>query len=331
MNWKKLKIGGLILVGLIILIPIVLYVASIDLSRSHKARVAALPIFSDIVDKGEYRIQANNLEFLIRTAGMQNDGPGIILLHGFPESSIMWQPLLDAAADKGYRAVAFDQRGYSPHARPSGVDDYHIDHLMADVLAIADKVGFDTFHLVGHDWGAAVGWKTTMDHPERIKTWTALSIPHNGVFFNAIQNNPEQKKRSGYMNKLRIPILPEFLFIINQKRVFEAVEGTWTPSQIAEYKALHREHGATTATLNWYRALDFDQIGNEKSLEKVITRPTLFIWGREDPVIAPEIIPLQKPYMDAPYTELGLQTGHSIMQMKEDSVLQAIFLHIDEI
>ena len=58
------------------------------------------------------------MEFLVRVAGMQNEGPAVILLHGFPESSIMWQPLLDEAAKKGFRVLAFDQRGYSPNARP---------------------------------------------------------------------------------------------------------------------------------------------------------------------------------------------------------------------
>jgi len=139
---------------------------------------------------------------------VQNDGDAIVLLHGFPLSSIMWQPMLDATAAKGYRVIAFDQRGYSPNARPSGQEAYQIDHLVSDVIAVADQVEFDTFHLVGHDWGAGVGWKTTMDFPERVHTLTALTIPHIGVFFDAILNHPEQKKRSDYIGILQTPILP---------------------------------------------------------------------------------------------------------------------------
>jgi pimeloyl-ACP methyl ester carboxylesterase len=65
------------------------------------------------------------MEFRARVAGFGNrEGEGVILLHGFPETSIMWEPLLDKLAKAGFRAVAFDQRGYSPGARPFRVNSY---------------------------------------------------------------------------------------------------------------------------------------------------------------------------------------------------------------
>ena len=193
---------------------------------------------------------------------------------------------------------------------PSGKDNYQIDYLVEDVLAIANEVGFEKFHLVGHDWGSGVGWKLTMDFPERVHTWSAMAIPHAGVFFQGIIEDPEQKKRSSYMNSLRMPILPEFLFQVFQDKFFEGVKGVWKAHEIAEYKAIHGEHGATTATLNWYRALDFDGIVSEETLSKIVIRPTLFIWGKSDPVIAPNLIPKQEAYIDAPYQNLplGLRT-----------------------
>jgi len=329
MNWKKVRIGCLSILGLIIIIPSLLYVMAIDWSKEHRTRVDALPVFTKEIDSGEFRIKANNFEFLIRAAGMQNDGPAIILLHGFPLSSIMWQSMLDAAAAKGYRVIAFDQRGYSPNARPSGKEAYQIDHLVQDVLAVANQVEFDTFHLVGHDWGAGVSWKTTMDFPERVHTLTTLAIPHIGVFFDAFLNHPEQKKRSSYIGSLQLPILPELIFQINKKKFVEKVEGIWTPEQITEYKSMHSEHGAFTAALNWYRAADFEQISRDKSFKKKVTRPTLFIWGSKDRVVAPDIIPQQSSYIDAPFQILQLESGHSLIQEKQDSVLNAIFSHID--
>ena len=121
--------------------------------------MAILPSYATADNEGEFRLAANGYEFLIRVAGMNNAGPAVILLHGFPETSLMWKPLLEKAAREGYRVVAFDQRGYSPQARPKEVAAYQIDSLVQDVLAVADQVGFDTFHLVGHDWGAGVGRK----------------------------------------------------------------------------------------------------------------------------------------------------------------------------
>jgi len=330
MNWKYLKIGIVVLFSLLLIVPIILYINAVDWSKKHSTRVAALPLYTNSVNTGEYRLGANGMEFLIRVAGMQNDGPAIILLHGFPESSLMWQPFLEAASAKGYRVVAFDQRGYSPGARPTNVEAYEIDHLVKDVIAVADQVGFDTFHLVGHDWGAGIGWKTVMDFPERILTWTAMSIPHIGVFSEGLINHPEQQKRSAYMQKLRTPFLPEFLFQISSKKnMAEKMKGRWTSEQLAEYLAIHKEHGATTAALNWYRAMATDKVAIDQLLEKPIERPTLFIWGIHDPVVAPSIIPLQKSHINAPYQELSLSTGHSLIQTKKDSVIHAILVHLN--
>lgn len=328
MIWKKIGIGILILLGVGIFIIGILYLSAIDLSKKHTAYVNALPLYTDEVDTGDFRLAVGDFEFLIRVAGMQNEGPAMILLHGFPESSLMWQSLLDTAAAKGYRVLAFDQRGYSPKARPSGVENYHIDHLVQDVLNVADAVGFDKFHLIGHDWGSAVGWMTTMEHPERIESWTAMAIAHPGVFFPAIINHPEQKKRSSYMSTLRMPIIPELFFQLNKDSFSERLKGVWTDKQIATFKAIQSEHGALTAALNWYRAVDFEGLKVENSFDKVVTRPSLFIWGSEDGVIAEEIIPEQEAFIEAAYATLRLKAGHSLMQEKPDSIMQAIFEHV---
>ena len=82
----------------------------------------------------------------------------------------------------GYRGLAFDQRGYSPRARPAAVDDYRIGELVADVLAVADRWGLDRFDLVGHDWGAMVAWVVAGRHPDRVRTLTAVSVPHPRAF-----------------------------------------------------------------------------------------------------------------------------------------------------
>ena len=73
--------------------------------------------------------------------------------------------MLATLAAAGYRAVAPDQRGYSPAARPATVAAYRMPELIADVAAIADRLGAETFHLVGHDWGRVVAWRLAGQHP----------------------------------------------------------------------------------------------------------------------------------------------------------------------
>ena len=214
-NWKYLV---LVIILLIILAPSYLYFGSLDWSKKHSASVAALPEFSAKVDAGEFRLKVNNFEYLVRVAGMQNKGANLILLHGFPESSIMWENLLKSASKAGFRVLAFDQRGYSSGARPTAVEDYQISKLAADVIAVADKVGFQNFHLVGHDWGSVVGWKTVMDFPNRIQSFTAMSIPHPAAFLEAVLNDSVQKQRSSYFKFFQKSYLPEFLMTYNHQK-----------------------------------------------------------------------------------------------------------------
>ena len=95
-------------------------------------------------------IAANGFRFTADIAGPA-DGERVILLHGFPNSRHSFTALLDPLAASGYRAVAPDQRGYSPGARPDGIDRYHVDEIVDDLLALADAMGAPRFHLVGHD------------------------------------------------------------------------------------------------------------------------------------------------------------------------------------
>src|SRR5262249_56413617 len=94
-------------------------------------------------------------------------GRGVLLLHGFPEDSGQWLGQLPALAAAGFRAVAFDQRGYSSGVRPVEVDAYGPEDLIGDVLAVADALGWARVALVGHDWGSAGGVVGPSPLPQR--------------------------------------------------------------------------------------------------------------------------------------------------------------------
>src|SRR5207253_10320569 len=101
------------------------------------------------------------LDFDVRDDGPP-DGDVVVLLHGFPETSASWREVTPGLNAAGYRTLAPDQRGYSPRARPSQRRAYRRRELVADVFALADAARADRFHLVGHDWGAAVAWAAAM-------------------------------------------------------------------------------------------------------------------------------------------------------------------------
>lgn len=313
---------------LILLVVVGLYVGSLDWGRQHRERVAALPVFVLNAPDGQYRLPIGPLEFRVRAAGMNQAGPNLLLLHGFPESSIMWESLMQRAASEGFRVVAFDQRGYSPGARPGELEQYHLDTLASDVLRVADALGFGRFHLVGHDWGAAVGSKVVMNHPERLETWTGMAIPHVGAFMNGVLNDPEQTKRSGYFGFFQKPWLPEYLLTFNGQGGLKKLLAKLPENHRTEYLSILAEPGALTAELNWYRAMNVAELVKSKSLDEPITRPTLFIWGSRDLVIAPSVIAAQRAYIKAPYQELKLEAGHALIQEQEKAVTDAILTHL---
>src|SRR5436190_2051208 len=96
--------------------------------RKLSAKAAGLPTEIDIA--------VGPLRFRALAAGPA-DGEVVFLLHGFPQNKSAWQPQLTALAKAGYRAIAPDQRGYSPGARPAGTSSYRLERLVGDVLGMA--------------------------------------------------------------------------------------------------------------------------------------------------------------------------------------------------
>jgi pimeloyl-ACP methyl ester carboxylesterase len=152
------------------------------------------------------QLPARGLAFDALAAGPPT-GELVVLLHGFPQTSACWTLLLETLAAAGYRAVAPDQRGYSPTARPTTVSAYRLPELVADVVAIADRLDAETFHLVGHDWGGVVAWRLAGQQPERVATLTAVSTPHPRAFARALLAST-QGLRSAYIPVFRLPRLP---------------------------------------------------------------------------------------------------------------------------
>ena len=183
---------------------------SLDWERSHAAHTRELPLMAPGQPDGLVRIDAGGMTFRARVAGLSSQGEPIIMLHGFPETSAMWGPLIEASASAGYRVVAFDQRGYSPGARPEGVESYTVPKLAGDVLAVADAAGFERFHLVGHDWGCVVGWAVAIQNPERVITWSGLSIPHPGTLLADLA-----RELPPYIRVFTAPLVPETLLTFN--------------------------------------------------------------------------------------------------------------------
>ncbi len=313
---------------LVLLFALILYASTLDWRYSHSKAVAALPVYNAGDGDGDYQLQIGDFNFRARYRGAQNEGDALIMLHGFPESLITWDGLGESAAAAGYRALAFDQRGYSPGARPDDIADYDIWLLVDDVIAVADHLGFERFHLVGHDWGAGVGWAVVAAYPERVLSWTGLSIPQTGVFMDGVVNDPEQRERSKYFGFIQRPIIPEFvLTVINNPLMNKVLDNTPNARQRKHLDVL-QEPGALTAAMNWYRAMDPATLAVEPRLTAPVTVPTRFIWGTKDGVIAASVVERQRSRMQGPFDLYSLDAGHGLMHEQPDTMAELILGHI---
>jgi pimeloyl-ACP methyl ester carboxylesterase len=240
-------------------------------------------------------LRANGFLFDALAAGPPS-GELVLFLHGFPQFADAWSNILPPIAAAGFHSVAVSQRGYSRGAQPPEVQDYATDLLVADALAFADALQAPRFHLVGHDWGGAVAWKLAAAHPERLRTLTVLSTPNLNAFAAALQNDPDQQKKSEYFTLFRAPNhLAENTLLADDAKVLRSAYRGKVPAAEVEENVRRFSHPPTlTCALNWYRASDIGPIAN-------ITVPTLYIWGDQDQALGETAALATAHFVTGPY------------------------------
>ena len=237
------------------------------------------------------------MTFRLRSAGPP-DGRLVVLLHGFPQTSVSWREVMPGLAADGYRAVAFDQRGYSEGARPEGVESYAIDHLVADVLAVADDLGGHRFDVVGHDWGGIVAWYVAGFHPERVRTLNVASTPHPLAFVAALRGDlgGDQPSKSGYADFFRSPEAEDF-FLRDDAAPLRGMYSNLPAEAAEDYVRVLRGPGAMTGALNYYRATRFEDLPDPGP----IRCPTLYVWSTDDMALGREAAEHTGDHVEGPY------------------------------
>jgi pimeloyl-ACP methyl ester carboxylesterase len=229
------------------------------------------------------RTDVGDLTFDVRVDG-PDDGRPVLLLHGFPETSQSWAavtPLLTAA---GLRTYAPDQLGYSPGARPAEVEAYAMPAVAQVTVDLLDALGVPRVDVVGHDGGANVAWTLAAWHADRVRSLTAVSVPHPAAYTVGYRVDPEQKERSAYIRLFWQAGKAETVLLEDDarrlRRMLAGTGDTGIPAEaIDQYVAVLSAPGALTAALNWYRAMS-----SGTRVEKVGV-PTTYVWSDGDVAI----------------------------------------------
>jgi pimeloyl-ACP methyl ester carboxylesterase len=271
---------------------------------------------------------SSGLTFTADVAGTAG-GALVLLLHGFPESRHSWRAALPVLAAAGYRAVAPDQRGYSPGARPDPAElsNYAFDRLVNDAVEIVAAAGYDgrRFHLVGHDWGGQVSWGVADRYPDRLASLTILSRPHPKSFRRALlKEDGDQKHRSRHHRAFLEPGTGKMLLEDNARRLRDGLFGQGVPAAALEqHLSVLGNAAALEAALAWYRS--------NKGLAAdigTIKVPTLYIWGDADATVGPDAARGTREFVGAAYAmEVLPGVGHFVMDQAAAKATELMLAH----
>lgn len=245
-------------------------------------------------------LEHDGLRFDVRDEGPL-DGVPVVLLHGFPQRASSWERVAPLLHEAGLRTLAPDQRGYAEGARPRGRRAYAVDRLVEDLSALVALVGAPV-HVVGHDWGAVVGWAAAQD-PELVRTLTAVSVPHPAAFLGAMTSS-DQLLRSWYVAFFQLPVLPEVALAGPWGRQALRLSGMGSRAR-ERFQEEMVDDGALPGALGWYRALPFS--GRRPGPVLV---PTTFVWSDGDTAVSRAAALRCGRHVDAPYSFVEL-TGVS--------------------
>jgi len=263
-------------------------------------------------------VSTRGYEFKVHQGG-PDEGPVVLLLHGFPQNSQQWSGVVPLLHGAGLRTIAIDQRGYSVGARPTEPEEYTVDECVADALSIMDALNIRTFHLVGHDWGAVVAWGLAAEHPQRVLSLTAISVAHPTAFAKAIAGDGDQRQKSEYMGFFAQLDRSEPALLADDARVLRGLfaGSGMSDDEMDKYVRPMLVPGALRAALSWYAAA---RLRPFKPYPAVIV-PTTFIWGADDVALGQEQAEACGDHVTGDYRFVPLEkTSHWVPDQTPEAV-----------
>jgi pimeloyl-ACP methyl ester carboxylesterase len=264
------------------------------------------------------RIQANGIELNVMFAGEGNTGPVVLLVHGFPDDHTVWRNQVAPLVAAGYRVIAPDTRGCGDSGMSQQVKDYRVDNLVADLVALLDVLNIDRVRLVAHDWGAIIGWRFALAHPQRTERYVALSVGHPNAYG---QGGISQKLRGYYIVLLQLRGIIEFLVTRFNWLGFRAM--TRYPEEFPHWKASLSRPGRLTAGMNYYRANPGMMFSRGLPAAQV---PVLGIWSSGDKFLTEDQMRDSQKHADGPWRYRRIEGANHWLQLDAPDQLNPLLL-----
>ena len=275
-------------------------------------------------------IQANGVEIHAVVGG---DGPPLLLLHGYPQTHVIWHKIAPALAER-FTVVAADLRGYGDSAKPPGGpghEAYSKRAMAADQVAVMEALGFERFALVGHDRGARVSHRLALDHPERVERAALLDIAPTRTVFETV----DQTVATVYYHwffLIQPNGLPEKLigydpddYLQRKLTAWGADDQAFTEAAMAEYKRCFRDPAAIHASCEDYRAAATIDLEHDRADEHArIACPVLVLWGTKGLVGRRyDVLEVWREKADGVQGQ-GIDCGHFLPEERPEETLAAL-------
>ncbi|WP_071288155.1 alpha/beta fold hydrolase [Mycolicibacterium llatzerense] len=280
------------------------------------------------------RLAVNGVEIQAVIGG---SGPPLLLLHGAPQSHVMWHHIAPRLAER-FTVVATDLRGYGDSSKPAGGGD-HADYsfrtMAADQVAVMNQLGHDSFSVVAHDRGARVTHRMMLDHPEVVTRAALLDI----VPTKYVYDHADTALATAYFHWfffIQPAPLPELMMqptaALLLKAFLGAFGGTdcYDPEAMAEYERCFATPESIHAMCEDYRAAATIDLTHDAADEgRTVDCPLLILWGSRG-VVGQLYQPLEvwRRYASDVRGQ-GLDAGHYLAEERPDDVLAALGEFLD--